>query len=74
MHHYFLPIHRGDNYMSHFHGHWGNEHTMDEEKLTNGQRLISKQRRSNNTETDNPSFMVTMDGKPQRNTDKSIRR
>ena len=61
----FLPIHRGDNYMSHFHGHWGSEHTMDEEKLTNGQKVISNKDGLTNTETDNPSFMVTMDGKPQ---------
>lgn len=61
----FLPIHRGDNYMTHFHGHWGAEQTMEEEKLTNGQKVISNKDGLANTETDNPSFMVTMDGKPQ---------
>ena len=61
----FLPISRGDNWMTHFHGFWGAEHTMDEEKLTNGQKVISNKDGLANTETDNPSFMLTMDGKPQ---------
>ena len=61
----FFPIHRGDNYMTHFHGHWGAEHTMDEEKLTNGQKVISNKDGLANTETDNPSFMLTMDGRPR---------
>lgn len=61
----FLPVPRGDNWMTHFHGFWGAEHTMDEEKLTNGQKVISNKDGLANTETDNPSFMLTMDGKPQ---------
>ncbi len=61
----FIPIQRGDNWMTHFHGAWAAEHTMDEEKLTNGQKVISNKDGLVNTETDNPSFMVTLDGKPQ---------
>ena len=61
----FFPIHRGDNWMTHFHGFWGAESTMDEEKLTNGQKIISNKDGLVNTESDNPSFMLTMDGKPQ---------
>ena len=61
----FLLVPRGDNWMTHFHGFWGAEHTMDEEKLTNGQKVISNKDGLANTETDNPSFMLTMDGKPQ---------
>lgn len=60
----FIPVHRGDNWMTHFHGHWGAESTMEEEKLTNGQKVISNKDGLVNTETDNPSFMITMDGKP----------
>lgn len=60
----FLPIPRGDNWMTHFHGFWGAESTMDEEKLTNGQKVISNKDGLASTESDNPSFMVTMDGKP----------
>ena len=35
----YLPTFRGDNWLTHFHGSWGAEHTMDEEKLTNGQKV-----------------------------------
>lgn len=51
--------------MTHFHGFWGAECTQDEEKLTNGQKVISNKDGLANTETDNPSFMLTMDGRPQ---------
>lgn len=61
----FFPIHRGDNHMTHFHGFWGAESTMDEEKLTNGQKVISNKDGLVNTESDNPSFMLTMNGVPR---------
>lgn len=61
----FLPVHRGDNWMTHFHGFWGAECTMEEEKLTNGQKVISNKDGLVNTESDHPSFMLSMDGKPQ---------
>lgn len=61
----FMPIPRGDNWMTHFHGFWGAECTQEEEKLTNGQKVISNKDGLANTEMDNPSFMLTMDGKPQ---------
>ncbi len=61
----FVPVARGDNWMTHFHGFWGAEQMQDEEKLTNGQKVISNKDGMANTETDNPSFMLTMDGKPQ---------
>ena len=61
----YLPMSRGDNWLSHFHGSWGAEHTMDEEKLTNGQKVIANKDGLANTETDNPSFMLSLDGRPQ---------
>ncbi len=61
----FLPVRRGENWLTHFHGHWGAESTMEEEKLTNGQKVISNKDGLVNTETDNPSFMISLDGKPQ---------
>lgn len=61
----YLPMFRGDNWLTHFHGAWGAEHTMDEEKLTNGQKVIANKDGLANTETDNPSFMLSLDGRPQ---------
>lgn len=61
----YLPIRRGDNWLTHFHGFWGAENTMYEEKLTNGQKVIANKDGAVNTESDNPSFMLSLDGKPQ---------
>jgi glycoside hydrolase family 36 len=61
----YLPMSRRDNWLTHFHGSWGAEHTMDEEKLTNGQKVIANKDGLANTETDNPSFMLSLDGRPQ---------
>ena len=66
----YLPMFRGDNWLTHFHGAWGAEHTMDEEKLTNGQKVIANKDGLANTGTDNPSFMLSLDGKPQEETGK----
>lgn len=59
----YIPARRGENWMTHFHGHWGAENMMEEERLTNGQKVISNKDGLVNTETDNPSFMLTLDGK-----------
>ena len=61
----YLPVQRGDNWLTHFHRHWGAENMLEEEKLTNGQKVISNKDGMVNTETDNPSFMLSIDGKPQ---------
>ena len=61
----YLPVQRGDNWLTHFHGHWGAENMLEEEKLTNGQKVISNKDGMVNTETDKPSFMLSIDGKPQ---------
>ncbi len=36
---------------------------MEEEKLTNGQKVITNKDGLVNTETDNSSFMLSLDGK-----------
>lgn len=61
----FFPVSRGDNWLTHFHGFWGAESTMDEEKLTSGQKVITNKDGLVNTESDNPSFLLSMDGRPQ---------
>lgn len=60
-----FPVVRGDNWLTHFHGFWGAEATMDEESLTQGTKTISSNDVLVNTESDNPSFMLTLDGKPR---------
>lgn len=60
-----LSVKRADNWLTHFHGTWGAENMMEEEKLTNGQKVIANKEGIRNTQTDNPSFMLTLDGCPQ---------
>lgn len=60
-----LPVKRADNWLTHFHGTWGAENMMEEEELTNGQKVIANKEGIRNTQTDNPSFMLTLDGCPQ---------
>ena len=67
-----MPVMRGDNWLTHFHGFWGAEATMDEERLTQGTKAIRSNDALVNTESDNPSFMLTLDGRPRENAGRVI--
>jgi len=62
-----LSFHRGDNWLTHFHGAWGAENMLEEEALTSGDKIIGNKVGIRNTQTNNPSFMLSMDGRPQEN-------
>ncbi len=64
----FVPIRRGDNWLTHLHGTWGAENMLQEEKLTDGQKVIKNEDGVRNTMSENPSIMLTLDGKPQEET------
>lgn len=64
----FVPIRRGDNWLTHLHGTWGAENMLQEEKLTDGQKVIKNEDGVRNTTNENPSIMLTLDGKPQEGT------
>ena len=64
----FIPVRRGDNWLTHFHGTWGAENMLQEERLTDGQKIIKNEDGVRNTTNENPSFMLTLDGKPQEET------
>lgn len=61
----YVPVKRAENWLSHLHGTWGAENMIEEERLTNGQKVIANNEGVRNSQTDNPSIMVTMDGTPQ---------
>lgn len=65
-----FPFKRSENWLTHFHGTWGAEHMMEEEKLFNGQKVIANKEGIRNTQTDNPSFMLTVDGCPHEDSGK----
>lgn len=64
----FLPVRRGENWLTHFHGGWAAESMLEEEKLTNGQKIIANTDGTRNTQTDYPSVMLSVDGRPQEET------
>lgn len=64
----FLPVRRGDNWLTHFHGPWGAEAYLYEEPLTDGMRIIKDKDGVCNTHSSCPSFMITLDGRPDEQT------
>ena len=58
-----LPIRRGDVWMSHLYGSWGNEARLIEEPLTPGQKVIVNNDGTRNSHTDHAEVMFSLDGK-----------
>ncbi len=49
-------------YLTHFHGSWGSEFMMEEERLTHGVKAIETYKHARPTRTENPSFMLSIGG------------
>ena len=62
-----LPIRRGDVWISHLHGSWGNEAQVVEEPLTPGQKIIKNKDGVRNSHTDHAEVMFSLDGKGEEN-------
>lgn len=60
----FLPVRRGDNWLSYFYGLWGSEASLREEPLGEGMKVIKNKDGIRNTHGTHPSFMITLDGAP----------
>jgi alpha-galactosidase len=60
----YLPVRSFAPWLTHFHGHWADEFGMVEEKLERGQKVIKNRNGIRGTQTDNPSFMLSLDGQP----------
>ena len=63
-----LPIRRGDVWLSHLYGSWGNEAQLVEEPLTPGQKVIANKDGVRNSHTDHGEVMFSLNGKGQENT------
>lgn len=68
----YLPIRKGDVWLTHFHGGWGNELRMFEEPLTAGVKDIRNRDGVRNSATDHSELMLSLDGKPRENTGRVI--
>ena len=68
----YLPIRRGNVWLSHFHGSWGAEASLVEEPLVPGVREIRNTDGVRNSQTDHAEVMFSLDGKPQENYGRTI--
>lgn len=60
----FLPVRLGDLWLTHLDGAWASEAYMTDEALTPGIKILSNRDGVRNTLGGNPSFMLSLDGKP----------
>ena len=64
----FLPIRRGDVWLSHLYGSWANEGRLCQEALEPGMKVIKNKDGVRNSHTSHAEVMFSLDGKPQENT------
>ena len=62
-----MPVTRADNWLTQFHGAWGSESWMSEERLPNGQAVLADKAGLRNAFGTNPGFMISIDGQPSEN-------
>ena len=62
-----LPIRRGNVWLSHLYGSWGNEARLCEEPITPGEKVIKNKDGVRNSHTDHAEVMFSLDGKGQEN-------
>ncbi len=63
----YLPIRKGDVWISHLHGSWANEGKLTTEPLQPGMKVIKNKDGVRNSQTDHAEVMISLDGKPQEN-------
>ncbi len=68
----FLPVRRGEVWMSHLTGTWANEGRLVQEPLNAGVKLIKNKDGVRNSHTSHAEVMFSLDGKPQENTGRVI--
>jgi alpha-galactosidase len=64
---FYLPLLPGQHWLTHFHGSHMNEFNMIEEPIEWGIKTISNRDGVMTSHTSNPSFMVSLNGKPNEN-------
>lgn len=68
----YLPIRRGDVWLSHLYGSWANEGQLSQEALAPGMKIIKNKDGVRNSHTSHAEVMFSLDGKPQENTGRVI--
>ncbi len=67
-----LTLRRGDVWATHLHGNWAAEATPTHEPLNPGMLVIQNSDGARNAHCDAPELMLSLDGKPQENTGRTI--
>ena len=68
----YLPIRRGNVWVSHLHGSWANEANLVQEPLESGMMVIKNRDGVRNSHTDHAEVMFSLDGRPLENTGRTI--
>ena len=68
----YMPIRRGDVWVSHLYGSWANESRLVQEQLEPGMLVIKNKDGVRNSHTDHAEVMFSLDGKPQEYTGRVI--
>lgn len=63
----FLPVRRGNVWLSHLYGSWANESQLVQEPITPGMMVISNRDGVRNSHTSHGEIMLSLDGKPNEN-------
>ena len=68
----YLPVRRGNVWLSHIDGAWGNEGHLTHEPLTPGIKTIRNIDGARNSQNAHSEIMLSLDGKPQERTGRTI--
>ena len=63
----YLPVRRGDVWLSSLYGSWANEGRVEEAPLTHGMKVIKNKDGVRNSHTAHSEVMFSLDGKPREN-------
>lgn len=63
----YLPVRRGEVWVSHLSGSWANEGNLTQEPLNPGMLVIKNRDGVRNAHTDHAEVMLSLDGQPQEN-------
>lgn len=63
----YLPLHSQSYYLTHFSGTWAAEMHQTEEKLTPGIKMIESRKGVRTTQSESPSFLLSLDGPAKEN-------
>ena len=61
----YLPVSASQYYLTHFNGTWSNEMQLNEIRLTPGTRVIESKKGVRTTQSENPSFMLSLNKEAQ---------